>query len=395
MEELLIPLNDSVPKVESQPTPVLRPAISFVTPPAAAIPYATEGGRLLVADDDPANRDILTRCLERNGYTVSVVGNGLEALQRLRSETFDLALLDILMPGLDGYQVLLKLKSDSVLCDIPVIIISGFDLGGGIARCIEAGADDYLTKPFNPVLLRARIAACLDKKRLLDQERALAIQVQEEQARSEKLLLSILPAPVADRLKQGESSIVDALDEATVLFADLAGFTQLAATLSASETVRLLDDMFSGFDRLADLHGIEKIKTIGDAWMAASGVPRPRPDHVEAAAQLALEMLEFIEGVASRTKHSIRLRIGLHTGPVVAGVIGRHRFSYDLWGDTVNTASRMESHGIPGKIQVTTAVADRLQGRYSFEPRGPIPIKGLGSLPTLFLTGRITERSGG
>ncbi|HRI12051.1 MAG TPA: adenylate/guanylate cyclase domain-containing protein [Verrucomicrobiota bacterium] len=359
------------------------------------MPYATEGGRLLVADDDPANRDILTRCLERNGYTVSVVGNGLEALQRLRSETFDLALLDILMPGLDGYQVLLKLKSDSVLCDIPVIIISGFDLGGGIARCIEAGADDYLTKPFNPVLLRARIAACLDKKRLLDQERALAIQVQEEQARSEKLLLSILPAPVADRLKQGESSIVDALDEATVLFADLAGFTQLAATLSASETVRLLDDMFSGFDRLADLHGIEKIKTIGDAWMAASGVPRPRPDHVEAAAQLALEMLEFIEGVASRTKHSIRLRIGLHTGPVVAGVIGRHRFSYDLWGDTVNTASRMESHGIPGKIQVTTAVADRLQGRYSFEPRGPIPIKGLGSLPTLFLTGRITERSGG
>ncbi|MFO1459154.1 MAG: adenylate/guanylate cyclase domain-containing protein [Verrucomicrobiota bacterium] len=397
MEEILLPLNQPPPEsaapgvvanFTTSGSPVLRPAISFATPPAAPIPVATDGGRILVADDDPGNRDILTRCLERNGYSVTVAANGLEALQRLRGEPFDLALLDILMPGLDGYQVLLKLKGDAALCDIPVIIISGFDLGSGIARCIEAGADDYLTKPFNPVLLRARIAACLDKKRLLDQERALAIQVKEERARSDKLLLSILPAPIADRLKKGENTIVDALDEATVLFADLAGFTELAARLAASETVQLLDEIFGGFDRLAERHGIEKIKTIGDAWMAASGVPRPRADHVEAAAELSLGMLEFLNGFAATTHHAIRVRIGIHSGPVVAGVIGRNRFTYDLWGDTVNTASRMESHGIPGRIHVSSAVAERLKGKYEFESRGPIPVKGLGNLNTLFLNGR-------
>jgi len=288
---------------------------------------------------------------------------------------------------------LLKLKGDAGLRDLPVIIVSGMDLGGGIARCLEAGADDYLTKPFNPVQLRARIAACLDKKRLRDQERALLVRLQQEQARSEKLLLSILPAPIAERLKHGESSIVDVLEDATVLFADLVGFTELAAALPASETVRLLDEIFCGFDRLADKHGIEKIKTIGDAWMAASGVPQPRADHGEAAAELALEMQAFFAEFASRTRHPIRLRIGLHAGPVVAGVIGRNRFSYDLWGDTVNTASRMESHGVPGRIQVAATFAARLAGRYLFESRGAIPIKGLGSMNTAFLTGRAAAPS--
>lgn len=389
MEELLLPLNHAVPEVFKMASPVLRPTISFVTPPSVTVPFAPDGGRILVADDDPANRDILTRCLERNGYTVTVVASGLEALQALRSDAFDLALLDILMPGLDGYQVLLKLKGDPATAAIPVIIISGFDLGSGIARCIEGGADDYLTKPFNPVLLRARITACLEKKRLLDHERALALQVQEERERSEKLLLSILPGPIAERLKQGEGTIVDALEDATVLFADLAGFTELASKLPASELVQMLDEIFGGFDRLAGEFGIEKIKTIGDAWMAASGVPRPRPDHLEAAADLSLGMIDFIAGFAASTKHSIRVRIGLHSGPVVAGVIGRHRFIYDLWGATVNTASRMESHGIPGRIHVTTEFANRLAGRYLFEPRGPIPVKGLGNLQTQFLTGRV------
>ena len=387
MEELLMPLRHPDPADTVASGPVLRPTLSFVTPPAGP-PPAPCRGRLLVADDDASNREILQRCLTRSGYTVTVVADGLEALKALRAREHDLALLDILMPGLDGYQVLIRLKGDPEVADIPVIIISGFDLGSGIARCIEAGADDYLTKPFNPALLRARIAACLEKKRLLDQERALAVQVGEEQARSERLLLNILPAPIAERLKRGGGTIVDALDEATVLFADLAGFTGLAATLPASDTVQLLDDIFTRFDRLADRHGIEKIKTIGDAWMAASGVPEPRPDHIEAAADLALEMLEVIGDLRERADPPLRLRIGLHAGPVVAGVIGRHRFSYDLWGDTVNTASRMESHGVPDRIHVTSAVAGRLAGKFEFEPRGAIPIKGMGILETHFLTGR-------
>jgi class 3 adenylate cyclase len=195
-------------------------------------------------------------------------------------------------------------------------------------------------------------------------------------------LLNILPKPVADRLKQSPEVIAERFEAVTVLFADIVGFTTLSAQVSPEELVRLLNDIFSCFDGLADKYGLEKIKTIGDAYMAVAGLPMPRPNHAAAAADMALEMQREI---ATQAEGQLQARIGMHTGPVVAGVIGKKKFSYDLWGDTVNTASRMESHSIPGQIQVTQATYEFLQGAFLFEARGKIQVKGKGELTTYLL----------
>jgi adenylate cyclase len=214
-------------------------------------------------------------------------------------------------------------------------------------------------------------------------------QRDREHERSERLLLNVLPAPVASRLKRNDQVIADRFAEATVLFADIVDFTPLSASLPPEELVKLLDEVFTGFDRLADSYRLEKIKTIGDSYMVAGGVPMPRPDHCEAVAAMALDMLRDCEGRAVGSQR-LRIRIGIATGPVVAGVIGRRKFIYDLWGDTVNAASRMESHGVPGSIQVTAPVYEKLRTRYEFEPRGTIQVKGMGPTATWLLLSRRT-----
>jgi adenylate cyclase len=218
-------------------------------------------------------------------------------------------------------------------------------------------------------------------------ERALA-ELEVERAKSERLLLNVLPASVADRLKETEQVIADGFDTATVLFADIVGFTSLAQVLPPADTVALLDRIFAGWDELAARYGLEKIKTIGDAYMVAGGIPAPREDHAEAIAELALEMGAEMERCAGESGMPLEVRIGIDTGPVVAGVIGRAKFSYDLWGDTVNTASRMESHGVPGEIQVTERGYERLRGRYELRRRGTIEVKGKGPMTTYLLLGR-------
>jgi adenylate cyclase len=209
-------------------------------------------------------------------------------------------------------------------------------------------------------------------------------QRDREHERSERLLLNVLPGPIAMRLKRGEGVIADRFPEATVLFADIVDFTPMSASRSPEDVVAVLDDVFSAFDRLADDRGLEKIKTIGDAYMVAGGIPLSREDHCEAVADMAIAMMR-----ACDARGAVRLRIGIDAGPVVAGVIGRRKFIYDLWGDTVNTASRMESHGVPGAIQVTARVRERLRGTYRFEPRGTVEVKGKGAMPTWLLEGRV------
>lgn len=218
-------------------------------------------------------------------------------------------------------------------------------------------------------------------------ERALAA-LQLEQAKSERLLLNVLPETVAARLKEQEGVIADACPGVTVLFADIVGFTPLSERLSASDVVALLDRMFARWDQLAADHGVEKIKTIGDAYMVAGGIPLPREDHAEAIAEMALAMGPELARLASETGHALQVRIGIDTGPVVAGVIGRAKFIYDLWGDTVNTASRMESYAPPGTIQVTERTFERLQARYEFRPRETIDVKGKGPMTPYLLVGR-------
>ncbi|WP_293352553.1 MULTISPECIES: adenylate/guanylate cyclase domain-containing protein [unclassified Microcoleus] len=208
-----------------------------------------------------------------------------------------------------------------------------------------------------------------------------------EQEKSDRLLLNVLPKPIAERLKQDQSIIADTFAEVTVLFADIVGFTQISAQISPPELVSLLNDIFSTFDRLAQKHGLEKIKTIGDAYMVVGGLPMPRSDHAEAIAQMALDMQQAIIDFSNTNNQDFSIRIGINSGPVVAGVIGIKKFIYDLWGDTVNTASRMESHGLPGQIQVTSATYERLQDKYLLESRGTIEVKGKGEMNTYFITG--------
>jgi class 3 adenylate cyclase len=198
----------------------------------------------------------------------------------------------------------------------------------------------------------------------------------------------VLPAPIATRLEEQEDVIADGFPEVTVLFADLVDFTRRSQRSSPQQVVQVLDELFTAFDQLTKRHGLEKIKTIGDAYMVAGGLPEPRPDHAQAVADMALAIRDEVAGRTDSSGQPLQVRIGIDTGPVVAGVIGRDKFSYDLWGDTVNTASRMESLGVPGCIQVTARTYQRLRNSYRFRRRGLVAVKGKGEMVSYFLVGR-------
>ena len=367
--------------------------LGAMTPPALAVTPTDFGvsapqlpnARLLAVDDDDMNREMLVRRLQKIGYDVSDATNGREALNKLKEHNYDLVLLDILMPDLDGFQTLEFMKADPRLRHIPVIMLTALDDVDSNVRCIEAGAEDYVPKPFNPVILRARITASLEKKRLRDQEQAYLDQLQVERAKSERLLLNVLPKAIAERLKAGQRTIVDSFIDSTVLFADIVGFTRIASKQSPHRTVQLLNEIFSGFDRIAEQFELEKIKTIGDAYMMVSGVPSIRADHAEACANAAFELLETVRMFNRRHQLEWSIRIGMNSGPVVAGIIGTKKFSYDLWGDTVNIASRMESHGQPGQIQISEVTMKLLGDKFEFVPQGEIDIKNSARMPTYLL----------
>ena len=256
------------------------------------------------------------------------------------------------------------------------IIIVAASLGAALMAALGIVA-------FNAYRLKRRSARQLEAKNkdLAEANRVIT----NERARSETLLLSILPPMIATQLKQSPGIIADDYPSATILFADIVGFTPLSRTVAAAELVRLLDQIFSRFDMLAARHRLEKIKTIGDCYMAVGGLPEPQSDHCERIALMALDVLEEIAAFNRTERIQVNVRIGIHSGPVVAGVIGRHKFSYDLWGDTVNTASRLESTGLSGQIHVSEEVARALKDKFDFEPRGLTEVKGVGLLPTYFL----------
>lgn len=372
---LLTPAAPPSAAAQEITTPVTLPASESTAP----------GGAVLVVDDDAANRDMLARRLTRMGHRVTAAASGAEALVSLRAGNFDAVLLDLVMPGLDGYTVLTQIKADAGLAETRVIMLSAMDQEQGVARCIEAGADDFIAKPFSSVFLRARLAACLEKKMLRDRERQYLAEIQTEREKSERLLLNVLPQSIAARLKGGETMIADHFDEATVLFADIVGFTPLSRTMAPLALVGLLNEIFTGFDAFAAALGLEKIKTIGDAYMVAAGVPVPRPDHAAAAATLALRMNAALRDINTARGTTLQLRTGLHSGPLAAGIIGRDKFAYDLWGDTVNTASRMESSAPLGGIHLSAATAALLHDQFPLHPCGRMQIKGIGEMETWVL----------
>ena len=272
-------------------------------------------------------------------------------------------------------------------------------LGSGLAGEI-AGNTSPLPDWFTTAMLALNIAVggtivftllALFAKGRGDAMAALRI----EQAKADNLLLNILPRSIADRLKADTHTIADQFSEASILFADVVDFTPLAEGLAPAEVVGLLDHLFSHFDTLAERYRLEKIKTIGDCYMVAAGVPTPRPDHARAVVLMALDMVEAMRSGDEVGHPGMELRIGINSGPVVAGVIGRKRFLYDLWGDAVNTASRMESHGTPGRIQITQATRDLLGDEFVCERRGTIAVKGKGEMEAWYVVGRRPAPSSG
>jgi adenylate cyclase len=252
-------------------------------------------------------------------------------------------------------------------------------------RAVSGGSATNLLADLQKAL-RRQAQLLQAKNRQLQQEMQEREQAQQalrlEQQKSEQLLLNILPRAVVDRLKQLEGSLAERFDDVTILFADIVNFTPLAAQISPLELVNWLNQIFSAFDRLAEQYQLEKIKTIGDAYMVVGGMPLPCPDHAEAVMEMALAMQEAATHITRNDGQEFQLRIGINTGPVVAGVIGIKKFSYDLWGNAVNIASRMESQGIPGKIQITEATYQRLRHRYAFEQVDQVLVKGHGYLTT-------------
>ncbi len=381
---------------------------------------------ILIVDDSAGQRLLLSSLLKSEGYTgLQTAQSAKEALARLgltsnngdtMAADVDLILMDISMPEMNGIEACQQIKAAEPFHDLPIIMVTSSTEDEDLQAAFAAGAVDYITKPPNKVEMMSRVRSALRLKKETDERKArerelLALThqladlngrlqhtlseldeqhrlVKSEQEKSERLLLNILPQPIAQRLKNEEGIIADTFAEATVLFADIVDFTRLATHIPATDVVALLNDIFSLFDSLAEKHGLEKIKTIGDAYMVVGGLPTPRPDHAEAIADMALDMQKSVGGKSRDTGGLLQVRMGIHTGPVVAGVIGTRKFIYDLWGDTVNIASRMESFGVPGAIQVTPEAYERLNASYRLEQRGTVQVKGKGEMLTYLLLGK-------
>jgi len=334
-------------------------------------------GRLLVVDDNKVNRLLLGRGLEQQGHRVAFAEDGRQALEMLHESEFDLMLLDIQMPEMDGYQVLEKVASDLNLRDIPVIVTSAMEELDSIVRCIEMGAEDYLTKPVNPVLLRARIGASLEKKRLRNQQR--------------ELISRFATAEVAQDLEESGFTLGGRFVEATAMFSDIRDFSTLAESQSPATTIELLNTYYTlMFEAISGQGGVVN-QMVGDGLMAIFGAPLPLPNHGEQAVRAALEMIELIDlfnlDQAATNKPTIRIGIGIATGQVIAGYTGtQSRATYTCVGDTVNLAARLEAHT---KVAVQPILIDEctrlsLSESIQVENLGPTQVKGKNQEVTIY-----------
>ncbi len=386
---------------------------------------------ILCVDDQKVILDSLKEQLRRNLrdiYELETAESGEEALEiieELQEEGVEVALIisDQIMPGIKGDELLIEVHQ--LYPQIVTIMLTGQADAQAVGNAVnKANLYRYLDKPWEETDLILTVKEALrsysQNQQLLEQNKELQklnnsledkiaertrnlekanIRLEHKVAeykltetalrlarqRSENLILNILPATVAERLKQGKNIIAEQFEDATILFADLVDFTRIAAYINPIELVDLLNKIFSEFDELADKYGLEKIKTIGDEYMVVGGVPVPQEGSTEAIAEMALAMIKVVSKYPGVGNMPLQVRIGINTGRVVAGVIGLRRFSYDLWGDAVNIASRMESSGIPGKIQVTYSTYQKLKDKYLLESRGKIAIKGKGNMTTYWL----------
>lgn len=348
--------------------------------------------KLLIVDDQAANVLLLERLLRSAGYSdITSTQNPIEVSDLHRQNRYDLILLDLNMPQMDGFQVMEGLQAIETDGTLPVLVITAQP--NEKLRALKVGALDFVSKPFDIAEVLARVKNLLQVRLLNLETQKLYKQVLVEQELSEMLLHNVLPQAIAERLK-GRSkltadhlnqAIVDSYANVTVLFADIVGFTTFSQGVSPEVLVGVLNDLFTRFDHIAEHRGLEKIKTIGDCYMAAAGLPVVVTDHADRAAHMSLDMLDAIADFNAKSPYPLNIRIGISTGAAVAGVIGKSKFLYDLWGDVVNTASRMESHGLAGRIQMSAATHQALTQSFELEHRGVIDVKGKGDMSTWFL----------
>ncbi|MEY4384880.1 MAG: hypothetical protein RLY20_163 [Verrucomicrobiota bacterium] len=354
-------------------------------------PPATKSGLVLVVDDEAPNRMLLRDSLESHGYEVREAEDGLQALEQIAAALpdailLDAILLDVMMPRMHGFELCQRLKQNPLTASIPILMVTALGERHERLMGIKVGANDFITKPVDLQDAVLRVGNAVKLKHLYDRLAA-------EQKRSEQLLHNMLPDAVAQRMKAGETTIADLHPEATVLFADLVGFTTLSAHIGAGEVVYLLDEIFSNFDAKVEARGLEKIKTVGDGYLVVGGAPAARTDHALAVVELALDMRKAIHEFNQQCNTSIQVRFGICSGPVVAGVIGRKKFSYDIWGQTVNHACRLATLGEGGSIWIAPSTCELVQDRFDVNQSQPEMADGHGDFCGYKLGLRLPNRA--
>ncbi|MBT7162488.1 MAG: response regulator, partial [Victivallales bacterium] len=308
----------------------------------------------------------------KGDYRVKAARDGLKALEIARSDRPpDLILLDVMMPGLDGYQVCQKLKGNNQTRDIPVIFLTAKSMAEDETRGFEIGATDYITKPFNPEIVLARVRTHLE---LVSQRRQI-----------ERLLESTLPKKVIQDMKDTGESKPEHFDCVSVLFSDMVGFSALATQMSAEQLIAELSEIFAAFDEIAEANSCERIKTIGDAYLAVCGLPERNPSHAQNIITAATECLRYLEERNSRCERQWEARIGIHSGPLVGGIVGSKKYLYDVFGDTVNVASRVETSSETMRISVSETTYRLAEGFFVFVARGAVDLKGIGPMNLYFV----------
>ncbi len=335
-----------------------------------------EPSNVLIVDDNPLNLRLLAQILNHMGFTVRPAKNGRIALSSAKAAPPDLILLDIMMPEMNGFEVLAHLKADPDLRDIPVLVISALDDMDSIVKGIKLGAEDYLPKPFERVLLQARIETCLERKRLRDREKHHLQQIEAEKRRADELLHVILPNAIVAELKATDRVQPRLYQNVAVLFADVVGFTPYCETHTPEEVLTNLQALVEAYERITFAYDLQKIKTVGDAFMATAGLLNGLDNPVASCVRAGLKMI----AAAPKLPAGWQVRVGIHIGPVIAGIVGHRQYSFDLWGDTVNTAQRIETQGEPGTINLSHAAYQQVANLWQAEAKGCTPVKGKGEL---------------
>lgn len=342
---------------------------------------------ILIVEDSPLNQKILKNLLERVGYATMAAFNGKEALQVLEHTSPDLIVLDIMMPEMDGLECCRRLKQRETVRDIPVIFLSSLDETSDKISGFEAGGVDYVTKPFHPAEVLARIDTHLKLCRLQRQLEEQNRQLEAEKQKSEALLLNVLPARVARELMAKGSCAPQSFPAVTVCFVDIVQFTDIAATLAPKLLLRELNTLFTAFDRIVEQNQCERMKTIGDAYLCVCGLPEENPRHAQCIASAALEMIAYLSKRNKRAKQRWQVRIGIHSGPLVGGIVGIKKYLYDIFGDTVNTAARLEELSQPMRINLSRATSELLRDEFVFSSLRQVQMKGKGEQRMCFLEG--------